>query len=107
MAKKAVPKVKRAKKYYSLLDEKGRDSGVFSGRSPRAAALKVARRGGKDIKLREHRKLKSGDIRIFVYKGSREKVKAPKEKPSWMKDTIWKGTVKKVKTEKVKEIKKK
>jgi len=104
-AKKAASK--REKKFYSLLDDKGRDVGVFSGRSPRAAALKVARRGITDIRLREHKKLKTGEIRVFVYKGSRKKVKAPEKRPSWMGDTIWKGMVEKVRTEKIKTIKKK
>ncbi len=38
---------------FALRDEKGNEIGVFTGKSPRQAALKAANRGYMDIKLRE------------------------------------------------------
>lgn len=99
--KKAKTKAKRRKKYYSLLNAKGEEIGVFSGRYPRAAAIKAAKRGHMKIRLREHRKLKDGSVKIHVYEGSRRKVDAPKLR--WFEglNKVWKGFVKKVKTEKM------
>jgi len=36
---------------FALRDEKGNETGVFTGKSPRQAALKAANRGHTDIKL--------------------------------------------------------
>jgi hypothetical protein len=69
----------------------GEEKGIFTGRSPRQAALKAANRGIKNIQLRER-----GTKKIHVFKGSRKKVKAPESKPAWMPAVIWKPSVKKV-----------
>ncbi|MEM2918875.1 MAG: non-histone chromosomal MC1 family protein [Candidatus Altiarchaeota archaeon] len=92
---------KGKKKYYSLL-EGNKEVAVFTGTAPRNAALKAARRGYTDIRLREHGRKKDGMWRIHVFKGSRKKVKKPENAPSWMPDEIWEANVKKVKVEKVK-----
>ncbi len=91
----------KKKKYYSLL-KGGKEVAVFTGSAPRNAALKAARRGHADIRLREHGRKKDGKWRIHVFKGSRRKVPKPANAPSWMPAMINKATVKKVKVEKVK-----
>ena len=107
--KKMVRKEKGVKKFYSLLDKDNNEIGVFSGASPRAAAIKCARRGHKEIRLREHRKLKSHEWMVFVYSGSRKTVAAPpKDKRlPWMKDEITVGTAKRIRAEKISELEKK
>jgi len=100
MAKKR----KVAKKYYSL--RKGnKEEAVFTGRSPRQAALKAASRGVSDIKLRERgRRNKDGTYTVHLFKGSRQKVSAPADRPSWLPDKVWKASVRKVKVERVKKL---
>lgn len=88
------------KNHYVQLKSDGTDGdNVFTGRQPRQAALKAARKAGgtKDkpviIRLRErgvHNK--AHEFKTWV-----ETVPAPKNKPVWMKgDTLKVGTVKKV-----------
>ena len=83
---------------FALRDEKGNEIGVFTGRSPRQAALKAANRGHTDIRLRER-----GTMKVHVFTGERMQVDKPKGAPAWMKDMIWKPQVKKVGTEKLEE----
>lgn len=101
-----VKKGTGVKKFYSLLDKDNNEIGVFSGRSPKAAAVKCARRGIKKIRLREHKKLKSKEWRVFVYEGSVKIIDAPpKEKRMpWMKDKIKIGIAKKVGVEKISKL---
>lgn len=89
MAKKAP------KKYYSL--RKGnRETAVFTGRSPRQAALKAAARGEADIVLRERgRRNKDGTHTLHKFKGSRKKVSAPDDRPEWLPAQVWKAIVRK------------
>jgi hypothetical protein len=46
------------------------------------------------IRLRER-----GTKKVHVFKGWREQVKAPENRPSWMPEEIWKPFVKKEKIE--------
>ena len=92
-----------AKKYYVL--KQGREGHVFTGRSPRQAALKAAARGFKDIKLRERgRRNKDRTYTIHVFKGDYKTVDAPSNRPSWLPAKIKKATVRKVGIEKVKKL---
>ena len=90
---------------FVLRDKYGNEHGVFTGKQPRQAALKVANRGKgtkakpETIKLRER-----GTKKIHVFKGWRENVDAPKNKPDWMPDKISKPFVKKVGIEKLEKI---
>ena len=81
---------------------------VFTGRSPRAAALKAATRGLKDseglIKLREHSRKKDGKWRMHVFKGKVAKVRKPSNAPDWMPDMINKPSVKKMRVDKLTKI---
>ena len=51
---------------FALRDVQGSEIGVFTGRSPRQAALKAANRGYTDIKLRER-----GTKKVHVFTGER------------------------------------
>ena len=82
------------KKNFVLL-KNGKDSNqVFSSKQPRGAALKAAARGETDINLRER-----GTKRVHVFKGWREKVAAPANRPSWMPAEVWKANVKKLRVD--------
>lgn len=83
---------------FALRDKDGNEIGVFTGKSPRQAALKAANRGYTDIKLRER-----GTKKVHVFTGERVQVDKPKGGPAWMPDKIWKPVVKKVGTEKLEE----
>jgi hypothetical protein len=87
------------KRNFALRDDQGNEIGVFSGKSPRQAALKAANRGHKDIRLRER-----GTKKVHVFTGGRVQVKKPKGAPAWMPDKIWRPKVKKVGVEKLETI---
>jgi hypothetical protein len=85
---------------FVLRDEDGTEHGVFTGKQPRQAALKAANRcnGTKSepvtIRLRER-----GTKKVQVFKGWKEIVKAPENRPSWMPEEISKPFVKKERIE--------
>ncbi len=76
---------------FALRDAEGNEIGVFTGKSPRQAALKAANRGYTDIRLRER-----GTKKVHVFLGERVQVDKPKGAPTWMRTKIWKPNVKKV-----------
>jgi hypothetical protein len=84
---------------FALRDENGNEIAVFTGRSPRQAALKAANRGYTDIRLRERSTKK-----VHIFEGNRVQVDKPKSAPAWMPDKIWKPQVKKMGTEKLMEL---
>jgi hypothetical protein len=84
---------------FALRDAKGNEEGVFTGRSPRQAALKAANRGVTDIRLRER-----GTKKVHIFTGERKQVKKPAGAPAWMPAKIWKPMVKKVGIEKLEEL---
>ena len=94
-----MPKNEKETRNFALRDEKGNEIGVFTGKSPRQAALKAANRGHKDIKLRER-----GTKKVHIFEGSRLQVKKPKSAPAWMPDKIWKPKVKKLGMETLEEV---
>jgi len=81
---------------FALRDKDGNEIGIFTGKSPRQAALKAANRGHTDIKLRER-----GTKKVHIFQGERVQVSKPKGAPAWMPDQIWKPKVKKVGIEKL------
>lgn len=94
---------KAAKKYYVL--KRGRKSAIFTGRSPRQAALKAATRGVAEIRLRERgRRNKDATYTIHVFKGSTKTVSSPANRPSWLPAKVKKPVVRKVGVERVKRI---
>ncbi len=84
------------KKYFVLLEGTDDTASVFHSRQPRGAALKAARRGLTDIRLRER-----GTKTVHVFEGWVEEVSAPKNAPSWLGDTVKKANVKKKGVEKL------
>jgi len=87
---------------FVLRDEKGEEHGVFSGKEPRQAALKAANKGegikSKPVTLRLRER---GTKKVHVFKGWKEIVDAPKNKPAWMADKVNKPFVTKVGIEKL------
>ena len=90
------PKTRR----FALVEGNGDENSIFTGRSPRQAALKAANKGAgsKDkpetIKLREH-----GTKKIHVFKGWKSVVDAPANRPAWLPAKINKAFVTKEKIE--------
>ena len=85
------------KRYFVLVDKNNKDTDhVFTGRSPRQAALKAANRGITDVRLRER-----GTKKVHIFKGERKQVDAPENRPDWMPAKVWKPFVKKVGIEKL------
>ena len=81
---------------FALRNAQGDEIGVFTGKSPRQAALKAANRDYTDIKLRER-----GTKKVHIFIGERVQVDKPKGMPAWMTDKIWMLMVKKVAVEKL------
>jgi hypothetical protein len=79
------------KRRFVLRDFEGNESSVFTGRSPRQAALKAAKRGQTAIRLRE-----LGTKKVHLFKGERVKVSRPNNAPYWMPREIWRPNVKKI-----------
>lgn len=73
-----------------VLIEGNKEVGIFTGRSPRQAALKAANRGYTSIVLRER-----GTKKQHLFSGGRKQVAAPPNRPAWMPEKIWKPWVKK------------
>jgi len=96
-----MAKRKGARRYFILRDAKGNERGIFSGKSPRQAALKVANLGIADIRLRER-----GTKKVHIYSGTRYKFKVPDPRPAWMPAEVWKPNVSKLGIEKLKRVRK-
>jgi hypothetical protein len=84
---------------FALRDLEGNETGVFTGKSPRQAALKAANRGHTDIRLRER-----GTKKVHIFTGERIQIDKPESAPAWMGDKIWKPKVKKEGVEKLEEL---
>ena len=91
------------KKYYEM--KVGGKKHVFTGKSPRQAALKAAARGFGDVKLRERgRRNKDGTYTIHKFKGSVKVIDAPSNRPSWLPARVKKPIVRKVGVDRVKKF---
>lgn len=92
-------------KNFILRNKDGTESGVFTGHQPRQAALKAANRvGGTKDKPVEIRLRERGTLKVHIFKGWKELVNAPKNKPAWMPDKINKPFVKKAGIEKLEKL---
>lgn len=69
----------------------GNEEGVFTGKTPRQAALKAANKGHTEFGLRE-----KGTKKVHLYKGERKQMKKPAGAPDWMPAKIWKPNVEKI-----------
>jgi len=95
---------KAARKYYIM--KQGRNVSIYTGRSPRQAALKAATRGVKEIKLRERgRRNRDGTYSVHIFKGGRSKVSVASEnRPEWLPNNVWKPNVHKQRVDRVRKI---
>jgi len=97
------------KRNFALRDGTGDESSVFSGRTPRQAALKAARRldpaGSEsaadktELRLRE-----KGTKKVHIYDGWAWEENAPDDKPDWMPNEITEANVSKKGIEHLDEI---
>ena len=99
------------KRNFALRTEDGEETSVFSGSTPRQAALKAARRldaadseaaaqaDAEEIRLRE-----KGKHKVHIYEGWSWEEQAPDDKPDWMPEEITKGNVSKQGVEHLDEI---
>lgn len=79
------------KRNFALRDPRGNESSEFTGRTPRQAALKAARRldpapseqaaAEEEIHLRE-----KGTKKVHIYKGWAWQESAPEDAPDWLQD---------------------
>jgi hypothetical protein len=97
------------KRNFALRTKSGSESSVFSGRTPRQAALKAARRldpaGSEasadrtELRLRE-----KGTKKVHIYDGWAWEEAAPDDKPDWMPGEITEANVSKKGIEHLDEI---
>jgi hypothetical protein len=99
------------KRNFALREEGGDESSVFSGNTPRQAALKAARRleaenseqaarsDAEELRLRE-----KGTDKVHIYEGWAWEEEAPDDKPDWMPEEITEANVSKKGIEHLDEI---
>jgi len=97
------------KRNFALREEGGDESSVFSGGTPRQAALKAARRldpanSESDADAEEIRLREKGTHKVHVYEGWAWEEEAPADSPNWMPEEITKGNVSKEGVEHLDEI---
>jgi hypothetical protein len=89
-----------SKRNFALRDDLGNESSVFSGRTPRQAALKAARRldpakSEQQAKHHELRLREKGTKKVHIYDGWAWTETAPDDKPDWMPGEITEANVSK------------
>jgi len=85
---------------FALREDEGDETSVFSGRTPRQAALKAARRlepassenGADETELRLREK---GTKKVHIYEGWAWEETAPDDSPDWMPGEITEANVSK------------
>ena len=97
------------KRNFALRESTGNETSVFSGRTPRQAALKAARRldpadterhaEREDLRLRE-----KGTKKVHIYEGWAWEEEAPDDSPDWMPEEITEANVSKQGIEHLEEI---
>ncbi len=88
------------KRNFALREDNGEESSVFSGNTPRQAALKAARRldtaSSEDAADREEIRIREkGTDKIHIYEGWAWEEEAPEDSPDWMTGTITEANVSK------------
>ena len=88
------------KRNFALRDQSGEETSVFSGNTPRQAALKAARRlepaqGESNADKTELRLREKGTDKVHIYDGWAWNEEAPDDKPDWMPDEITEANVSK------------
>lgn len=97
------------KRNFALREGTGSETSVFSGRTPRQAALKAARRlepadGEQNAQRQELRLREKGTQKVHIYEGWAWQEEAPSDKPDWMPGTITEANVSKQGIEHLQEI---
>ncbi len=97
------------KRNFALRDTTGNETSVFSGRTPRQAALKAARRldtapSEDDADETELRLREKGTKKVHIYDGWAWEEEAPDDSPDWMPDEITEANVSKKGIEHLEEI---
>jgi hypothetical protein len=97
------------KRNFALRENDGSETSVFSGGTPRQAALKAARRlnpadGEENASPETLRLREKGTKKVHVYDGWAWEEEAPDDKPDWMPAEITKGNVSKEGVEHLEEI---
>lgn len=97
------------KRNFALRDPAGNETSVFSGRTPRQAALKAARRlepaSSEDAAERHEIRLREkGTKKVHIYEGWAWEEEAPEDKPDWMPEEITEANVSKQGIEHLEEI---
>jgi hypothetical protein len=88
------------KRNFTLREETGEETSVFSGNTPRQAALKVARRldpaeSEEQASRDQFRLREKGTQKLHIYEGWAWRSEAPKDKPDWMPETVTEANVSK------------
>lgn len=88
------------KRNFALRETNGNESSVFSGNTPRQAALKAARRldpgSSEDSADRVELRLREkGSDKVHIYDGWAWEETSPDNKPDWMPDNITEANVSK------------
>lgn len=88
------------KRNFALRETDGSESSVFSGNTPRQAALKAARRlepadGEANADRTELRLREKGTDKVHIYEGWAWNEEAPDDKPDWMPSEITEANVSK------------
>lgn len=94
---------------FALREGDGEETSVFSGRTPRQAALKAARRldpaSSEDVADETELKLREkGTKKIHVYEGWAWEEMSPDDSPDWMPEEITEANVSKQGIEKLEEL---
>ena len=97
------------KRNFALRDRGGNETSVFSGRTPRQAALKAARRlepaGAEQRADRTELRLREkGTKKVHIYEGWAWEEAAPNDSPDWMPEEITEANVSKEGIEHLEEI---
>jgi len=88
------------KRNFALREDDGTEDSVFSGNTPRQAALKAARRldpaSSEDAADRTELRLREkGTDKVHIYDGWAWREEAPDDKPDWMPSDITEANVSK------------
>ena len=88
------------KRNFALREDSDNESSVFSGNTPRQAALKAARRlepanGEANADRIELRLREKGTQKVHIYEGWSWREEAPDDKPDWMPEVITEANVSK------------
>jgi hypothetical protein len=89
---------------FALREESGEETSVFTGRMPRQAALKAARKlepsdSEASAPREEFRLRERGTHKLHIYEGWAWHADAPDDSPEWMPETITEANVSKEGTE--------